>query len=338
MISSLAAIALAASFHMQLEVGAAHFVSQPQSSYFGWGEALSLRGDVEVLGPLAVQVSGTFVNVDAAAAFLKGPGRVAQAGVGAKVRFLKYAWADVQALWVGTGPFVRFGWELGAGGTWFIKDLVGLGPYLRFEHIVQPDSPGVDGSDAVLLHFGLAVTVRLGLPALSTPAPRPYPPPTDAPAPATSATTPATTITVAKSTDLDGDGIADLRDACRDEPEVFNGVDDGDGCPDPDKGTPLVKVSADGIEVVTPIRFEKGTRVDGSSVVTLGTLARVLALHPELNRVRLELADPNVELAKKRAAAVLQLLVDAGLPADRLEASGVFGKAGRLEVRVLSRE
>jgi len=34
--------------------------------------------------------------------------------------------------------------------------------------------------------------------------------------------------------DRDGDGIADSRDLCPDEPEDFDGFEDTDGCPDPD--------------------------------------------------------------------------------------------------------
>lgn len=37
---------------------------------------------------------------------------------------------------------------------------------------------------------------------------------------------------IKKSTDSDGDGIDDTKDACPDAPENFNGIDDTDGCPD----------------------------------------------------------------------------------------------------------
>ncbi|MCD4690009.1 hypothetical protein K8S17_00960, partial [bacterium] len=36
------------------------------------------------------------------------------------------------------------------------------------------------------------------------------------------------------STDTDGDGIPDFRDACINQPEDFDGFEDDDGCPDPD--------------------------------------------------------------------------------------------------------
>ena len=32
--------------------------------------------------------------------------------------------------------------------------------------------------------------------------------------------------------DTDGDGIVDFKDACKDQPEDFNGNRDEDGCPD----------------------------------------------------------------------------------------------------------
>lgn len=117
---------------------------------------------------------------------------------------------------------------------------------------------------------------------------------------------------------------------------MFNGLEDSDDCPD--AGEALVKLWPDSLEVVTLMRFEKGTRVDAGSALAVGVLARLLALHPELTKVRIELSEPNVELAKKRADAVLQLLIDAGLPPERLEARGVQGRPGRLEARILARE
>jgi hypothetical protein len=337
---------------VQAEGGAAHFIAAPQSNYFGFGEAFSVRGDLRVWGPLAVQVSGTFVNVDAQAAFLTGPGRVLEAGAGLKARGLRWFWADAQLLLIGTGPLVRFGYELGVGATFFVTDFLGLGPYVRFLHVVQPDSPGVDGSDALMLHGGLAVTLRLGgerapEPVVQEkkepekPAPPPTPPPVMAvePPPTPPPAPPPAEVAApapAKKADADGDGIPDSRDACPNEPEIFNGVEDEDGCPDPKAGPAIVKLNEDNIEVVPVIRYDRQGHVDASSLTTVVTLARVLALHPELSRVHITVFDPNLDVANKRAGGMLKVLLDVGLPPDRVEVEGQTGK-GKLEVRILSR-
>ncbi|EPA04505.1 thrombospondin type 3 repeat protein [Candidatus Nitrosarchaeum limnium BG20] len=39
-------------------------------------------------------------------------------------------------------------------------------------------------------------------------------------------------MTTYKAPDADGDGIPDVKDACPNEPENFNGYLDWDGCPD----------------------------------------------------------------------------------------------------------
>ena len=50
--------------------------------------------------------------------------------------------------------------------------------------------------------------------------------------------------------DADGDRIPDDRDACPNEPETFNGVDDADGCPDSKAPTVIVAPDADGDGIV----------------------------------------------------------------------------------------
>ncbi|MFK7931804.1 MAG: hypothetical protein AB8H79_26745, partial [Myxococcota bacterium] len=52
-------------------------------------------------------------------------------------------------------------------------------------------------------------------------------------------------VRVALAGDRDGDGIPDDRDLCPDQPEDFNGVADGDGCPDGDLTLTRVKVLDD---------------------------------------------------------------------------------------------
>jgi OOP family OmpA-OmpF porin len=87
-------------------------------------------------------------------------------------------------------------------------------------------------------------------------------------------------------TDRDGDTIEDSADKCPDDPEVFNGVTDEDGCPDTG-GRPLVVVREVGKDhtllFARPMKF-KGSReapeLEPASLVLLRALALELNKHP----------------------------------------------------------
>jgi hypothetical protein len=53
--------------------------------------------------------------------------------------------------------------------------------------------------------------------------------------------------------DRDGDGVLDVDDKCPTEPEIYNGRDDADGCPD----ASLVVVSGPGDPIVMRVRFAR---------------------------------------------------------------------------------
>jgi hypothetical protein len=129
--------------------------------------------------------------------------------------------------------------------------------------------------------------------------------------------------------DSDGDGIVDRLDKCPFDPEVFNGVADDDGCPDP--GPALAEISEDHILIKEPIQFNKA-KIDPKSHRVLSVVAKLLELHPEIKRLRVEAhtdnkgsAIDNLDLSKERAAAVRRHLVDiGGIDGKRLVAQG-FG-------------
>jgi OmpA-OmpF porin, OOP family len=86
--------------------------------------------------------------------------------------------------------------------------------------------------------------------------------------------------------DGDGDTFDDYVDKCPDKAEVFNGIDDGDGCPD-EGGKSLVVLDetkpTHPVTLVQPVKF-KGTReapeIDPASVPALRALAQSLNRHP----------------------------------------------------------
>ena len=88
------------------------------------------------------------------------------------------------------------------------------------------------------------------------------------------------------SSDRDGDTIENSADKCPDEAEVWNGVQDDDGCPD-QGGKPLVVIDqskgSPSVRFARPVRF-KGSRdapeIEPSSLVVLRALASELRAHP----------------------------------------------------------
>lgn len=129
--------------------------------------------------------------------------------------------------------------------------------------------------------------------------------------------------------DSDGDGLVDRLDRCPFDLEVYNGVDDEDGCPD--KGPVLAELQADRIVLKEPIAWN-GVALEKHSLRVLGVVARLLQLHPEIVRLRVEgytddrgSALDNLDLSRKRAVVVRRTLIDAfGVAPMRLIAQG-FG-------------
>ncbi len=132
--------------------------------------------------------------------------------------------------------------------------------------------------------------------------------------------------------DNDGDGVADGADKCPDRPEVKNGFEDDDGCPDTtDKD---LRVTADAIEIRGRIDFPRDSdRIRGDSLPLLERIARLLNEHTYLTKVRVEghtdsegLDEVNLDLSRRRAAAVVRFLVERGVAEGRLTSEG-YGEA-----------
>lgn len=129
--------------------------------------------------------------------------------------------------------------------------------------------------------------------------------------------------------DNDGDGIPDSVDACPNEAETFNGREDDDGCPD--KGVVLVVLTADKVEIKQQVNFPTNkAKIKRSSYTLLATIAKILLLHPEITKVRIEghtdsagSDAKNLRLSQARADAVRRHLIEVnGIEAARLESVG----------------
>lgn len=126
--------------------------------------------------------------------------------------------------------------------------------------------------------------------------------------------------------DGDGDGIPDSSDQCPGDPEVYNGLQDGDGCPDAGS----VQIRACEIQVMEKLYFETDSpAIKKQSYALLDMVARVLIENPQIKHVHVEghadergSADYNHLLTLDRAQAVVAYLVSKGVAPERLSAGG----------------
>lgn len=128
--------------------------------------------------------------------------------------------------------------------------------------------------------------------------------------------------------DNDEDRIPDGDDRCPNEPETYNGRDDEDGCPDP---TQVVTVNDPPPHGSERVRFAKGEAdVRASEHDLLRAVVQVLEQNPQVESVLVEghaasdegSARSRTRLSLRRAEAVLDFLVEAGVAADRLRSAG----------------
>jgi OmpA-OmpF porin, OOP family len=149
--------------------------------------------------------------------------------------------------------------------------------------------------------------------------------------------TPVESLPICGDRDPDHDQILDPCDACPNEPENYNGIEDVDGCPE----TRLV-LPYESIAPLPSIEFESASlQPTPPGTRALDAVAMVLLEDPAIDRAavlgRAEATEPP-SLGEARAQAVLELLVRKGVDRERLEAHGVSaGISRRVEVRVLRR-
>ena len=131
-----------------------------------------------------------------------------------------------------------------------------------------------------------------------------------------------------RSPDKDQDGIADIYDKCPSEKETANGYRDDDGCPDKSAGEVAYDDTAH--EIVIPETRKIDFELDSADIQpaargTITEIAKILKQYPQIQRLEIEghassKGDNqyNVNLTEKRARAVAQALVDAGVDEKRL--------------------
>jgi len=128
--------------------------------------------------------------------------------------------------------------------------------------------------------------------------------------------------------DNDRDAILDAADKCPTQPEDYDAFEDDDGCPE--EGSGLVQLTCEKIEIKETVYFDTGKeRIQERSFGLLDQVASVLSRAQYVKRVRVEghtddrgTADYNLDLSRRRAAAVLRYLSEHGIAGERLESEG----------------
>ncbi len=86
---------------------------------------------------------------------------------------------------------------------------------------------------------------------------------------------------LACSKDLDRDGISDLKDKCLNDPEIYNGYKDEDGCPD--QRPKIALLTADKIEILEPVQFDQQTyELLEASKPLLKEITKIMLENPDI--------------------------------------------------------
>jgi outer membrane protein OmpA-like peptidoglycan-associated protein len=223
-----AAAANAEPFRFHVETGGARAISGAQQRETGLGFSGAAAVELGLTGALGVQLGlSTLVlgpgdgPLDPTLAPRSSAGAQALlAGLRIRPFVASYdgqlvsaagLWLDANAGAARTGGLTRgvFDAHLGFDFTW---PKVALGPYVGYEHVLQPDDT-LRPDDARVLLFGLHCMIGSIAPIAPIAPPAPI---------------------AEVERDRDGDGLTDSRDKCPDAPEDKDGFEDEDGCPDPD--------------------------------------------------------------------------------------------------------
>lgn len=128
-------------------------------------------------------------------------------------------------------------------------------------------------------------------------------------------------------TDADGDGVEDAKDGCPEQAENVDGVEDQDGCPDKTSSSG----ASSGAQRLPSVAWEgAAVQPKPTAFYDLNRLAESMRKDPgmsvEIRVVSEEGATPSpggAGLARLRAEYLKAFLIAAGIPADRVRATGV---------------
>lgn len=215
--------------------------------------------------------------------------------------------------------------DVGIGWNFAVEDAVAIGPNLRYMQAFEADDRFV-GEDPRIWMAGLEIAL---LGEVDAP---PRPVPDDAIDVQVTVNLPEQDAQAVAWVDADGDQVADRFDHCPTKAEIFNHVDDHDGCPDSGR---IVLSDADTVVVDEAVFFE----FDRSDLTEEGRKALLdvaTAYHnadePWDALILRGYADSrgdaeyNAELSQARVQAVRGALVEMGLP-ERMIFTEAYGES-----------
>jgi hypothetical protein len=201
---------------LHARAGVGHAVGSPQADDFGVGGGGALSAEIPVASILSAQaeVGALLLSPNDVPRGLpeRSLGTITFVNLGPRIH--PFTGLAPGGLWIGggaglaiSGSSARFGasaalgWDAALGLGRFC-----LGPFVAYNHVVEPGSTRASESDAHVLWGGAQVT--FGTPSAPPPEPPPPPPP-----------------------DEDGDGVTDADDACPKVPGVRTHDLNTNGCP-----------------------------------------------------------------------------------------------------------
>jgi len=306
-------------FALKIEPGLAIPLSNPQSGRFDLGGGQTVKALWALSEQLDLGPSVTFMSLpsevetrDSGTAWmfggslrLKRSHSVAREGARAIS-----PWADVDVTYVRTGELNRAGLAVGAGLALPVgrARAFWLGPFVRYQQIIQGARSGFDNDDAKILSVGLSLEVGSGIRRETG-----YTPP--------STTASQQSVPSEGCPDADGDSIPDKIDHC---PDVAGSMETW-GCPNYKK----VVVTKENVELKEKLYFAIGkAEIRDVSFPMLDELALVLKENRSI-QVRVEghassvgTTQDNQSLSERRAQAVVDYLVTRGVEKERLQMKG----------------
>lgn len=309
----------------KLEPGLAIPLTAPQSEVFGLGVGQSLKALFGLTPWLDIGPTASFLLLSAQEA--GGESGIAW-GFGGGLRLKTphtsetfwgiSPWLDADALYVRTGVLDRPGFSVGIGASVPIGEdrTFWVGPFARYEHVIQIDRDGFDNHDAKVLLLGLTFEVGTGVERE-----RPEPEVRMVEKVVEKETLKEVTREVFSCPDGDGDTIPDAIDHC---PDVKGSMEQS-GCPKYEK----IVVKRDKLELKEKLFFEwDEARLEAASFPVMDEVVTALKENKSF-KVQVEGHTDstggekhNQSLSERRAAAVLDYLVTHGISTTRLVSKG----------------
>jgi outer membrane protein OmpA-like peptidoglycan-associated protein len=331
----LPAQALSLDLGLSLEPAAAIPLSAPQSTIYKTGGAMSLKLLFGVLPFLDISTGVGVVGLPARA---EGGATGAEWLAGAGLRLKRphdavslsglSPWLEADFLYVRTGPLNRPAVDVGAGVNLPLDEArnVWLGPFVRFVQTISGARNQYDDRDARILLVGLTLELKgqAGARREAEVEAAPHTCPTCPACPAAAVCPPAPKALP----DRDGDTVPDRFDRCPDAP----GPVDNQGCPIYNK----IVVKEDRLELKEKIYFawdqaviekESYPLLDEVVVALKDNKGFVVQVDGHADSSGAD--DHNQTLSEARANAVVDYLVDHGVPKSRLQAKGFSSSAPR---------